>query len=69
MKINTNIELDMEEFALSMSYAQAMEAIQIIDKEQVNWEFTLEAAKYFVAEILKLDDPDYTEDLMNALKP
>lgn len=63
MQINTNIDLDMEDFALSMTHEQAFEAIKIIDKEQVDWDFTLEAAKYFIAEILKLDEPEHTSEL------
>lgn len=63
MKFDTTIELDYEDISTSLNYDQSIEFIKIIDRDQENWELTLELAKYFVAEILKLDDPEYTSEL------
>lgn len=69
MKINTSITLDVEDFALSLSYDEASFVIKAVDAKQLDANFTFEMAEHFVREVLRFDSAgDWTEELKLILE-
>lgn len=66
MKINANVEIDIEELAESLPYKEASELIKAIDLGQCELNFTFEMAKWFISEVIKcdIDDGGYVNDLL-----
>jgi hypothetical protein len=55
MKLTTHVELDIEDFALTLEHSEALAVIKIIDTEQQSVDFTHECAMHFVKELLGFD--------------
>ncbi len=69
MKLATHVEIDMEDFAIGLSYQEALGTIKIIDSEQQCANFTFEVAVYFVKEVMKFaEDTEWTNELKAILE-
>ncbi len=68
MKIDTRVEIDLDDFAQALPYKEAAEIIKAIDLGQCELGFTFEMTKWFIQEVIKCDTEDeYVNDLLKML--